>query len=229
MINILAVDDDLDFQEILKIKLPSTEYNLTLTTTEQEFFEQMDKGNFDIFLIDLSLDNHPLKGLEIIIKIRQEKNKDKPIIVLSNNSAKKTISNALEIGASDFVSKPVDGKLLKTKITALVQGNQAYSKELEFGKPSEKQPNVLLVSKLRLLAITELGFLIEGNAFVAKGSKIKLSSPRIQEIYGQNSIEVYSTGFNSEVSGVYVTAFEIDPENKEMVNKTKLWIKANQP
>ena len=51
----------------------------------------------------------------------------------------------------------------------------------------------------------------------------------IKEIFGSDVIEVYSTGFNSEKSGVFVTTFEIDPDLKELVNKAKLWIKANKP
>ena len=40
MIEILAIDDDLDFHEILKIKLPAQEYNLTLTSSESDFFDK---------------------------------------------------------------------------------------------------------------------------------------------------------------------------------------------
>ncbi|MBC7427159.1 MAG: hypothetical protein H7336_01025 [Bacteriovorax sp.] len=65
-------------------------------------------------------------------------------------------------------------------------------------------------------------------AYVAKGSKIKLRSSRVQEIFGIDTVSAYSTGFSSEISGVYVTAFEIDPDNKDLVSKAKLWIKANQ-
>ena len=228
MINVLAVDDDFDFQEILKIKLSPAEFKLTLASTEKEFFEKFETQEFDIFLLDLSLDGHPLKGLEILEKIRHEKQNETPIIVLSNSSSKKIVSNALELGANDYASKPVDGKLLITKIKALVIGKQAFAKELEFGTTPDKQPDITLTSKLKLMAVTEVGFLLEGNAYVAKGSKIKLKSMRIYEIFGVETISAYSAGFSSEVSGLYQTSFEIDPDNKEMVNKTKLWIKANK-
>jgi CheY-like chemotaxis protein len=228
MINILAVDDDLDFQEILKIKLNTSELNLVLSSSEKEFFEKIDSQKFDIFLLDLSIDDHPLKGLEILIRIRQEKLKDIPIIVLSNSSSKKIISNALELGANDFVSKPVDAKLLVSKIKALVAGKQAFAKELEFGKIPGNAPDIFITSKLHLMAITEMGFLVKGNAYVAKGTKLKLRSSLLKDIFGLDTLDVYSTGFNSEVSGEYVTTFEIDPNNKEIVNKAKLWIKANK-
>ena len=229
MINILAVDDDLDFQEILKIKLPPSEFNLVLSSTEKDFFEKIDSQKFDIFLLDLSLDNHPLKGLEILMKIRQEKFKDVPAIVLSNSSSKKIISNALELGANDFIAKPVDGKLLISKIKALIEGNQAFAKELEFGVVPGGTTDIFITSKIRLVAATEIGFIVEGSAYVSKGTKLKLRSSLLKEILGCDTTEVYSTGFNSEVSGVYMTTFEIDPDNKELLSKLKVWIKANRP
>lgn len=227
MIRILAVDDDLDFQEILKIKLNSKDIELTLTSTEAEFEAKFSEGKYDLILLDLSFDDNPLKGLEILSKIRQEKNNDVPIIVLSNTSTKKTVSSALELGANDYVNKPVDGKLLNIKIKDLVGGNQAFAKELELGKVPGKAITITVSSKLKLVSISELGFVVEGSAYIAKGSRIKLRSERIKEIFGTDSIDVYSNGFNSEISGVYQTTFEIDPDLKETINKVRMWIKTN--
>ena len=228
MINILAVDDDIDFHEILKIKLPSKNYNLILTSTEKEFFEKMPTMKFDIFLLDLSIDDQPLKGLEILTKIRQDQSLETPVIVMSNSSSKKTVSSALELGANDFVGKPIDGNLLISKIKALVEGNQAFAKELEFGTIIDKHTTIVLSTKLRLVALTEIGFLLEGNSYVAKGARIKLRSPRIKEIFDLDEIDVYSSGFSSEVSGVYITACEIDPDQKELISKAKMWIKTSK-
>lgn len=226
MINILAVDDDLDFQEILKIKLSATEFKLTLASTESEFFEKFESEKFDVFLLDLSLDNQPLKGLEMVTKIRQGKASDTPIIILTNTDAKKIVANSLELGANDFVNKPLNPQLLISKIKALVSGNQAFEKELE-AMPG-KGVSLQLGTKMRLVAITEIGFIVEGSAYIAKGSKIKLKSARIKEIFGLESLDVYSTGFNSERSGIYQTVFEIDPDHKDTVSKAKVWIKAHQ-
>lgn len=228
MINILAVDDDLDFHEILKIKLPTSEFNLTLTSSEKEFFEKMDSGKFDLFLLDLSIDDHPLKGIEILVRIRQDKQLETPVIVLSNSNSKKTNSSALELGANDFVNKPIDGKLLISKIKALIDGSQAFSKELEFGTTPDKLPEIQILAKFRLVSISDIGLVLESSAYVAKGSKVKLCSDRIKEIFGVKLIEVYSNGFDSEVSGVYRTTFEIDPEDKDLISKAKLWIKAHK-
>lgn len=227
--NILAIDDDVDFHALLKLKLNAAEFNLTLCLTEQEFFEKLkSETKFDVILLDLSIGENPLKGLEILSKVRGESQDDVPVIVLSNTDAKKVISSALELGANDFVPKPLNATLLIDKINALVTGNQAFAKKLKFGNFPGKQPNVIMSTRLTLKAVTEIGLLIEGNAYIAKGARVKIKSKRMLEIFGIDTIEVFSTGFATEESGVYLTTFEIDPENKDFINKAKLWIKSNQ-
>lgn len=228
MINVLACDDDLDFHEILKIKLPITAFKLTLTSTESEFWEKFDKEKFDIFLLDLSIDDSPLKGLELINKIRSDKSNDTPIIVLSNSSSEKIISNAMELGANDFNSKPLDARLLVQKIKSAVSGEQAFGEVIKFGKFPGKQPDVTMTTSMKLKGISELGLLVEGNAFIAKGAKVKVASPRIKEIFGVDSIDLYSSGFSAETNGVYLSRFEINPDNKDLITKAKFWIKTNQ-
>lgn len=228
MINVLACDDDLDFHEILKIKLPVTEFKLTLTSTEAEFWEKFESEKFDIFLLDLSIDDSPVKGLELINKIRSDKNSETPIIVLSNTSAEKIVSNALELGATDFNSKPLDSRLLIAKIISAVNGNQAYGDTIKFGKFPGLQPDVTITTTLKLKSISEMDIIIEGNAFVAKGAKVKVASQRIKEIFGTDSIDLYSTGFNVESNGVFLSKFEINPDNKDLINKVKFWLKTNQ-
>lgn len=227
MIKVLAVDDDLDFHEILKVKLDPKEFELTLVTTEIEFLLSFENNKYDAFLLDLSFDGSPLKGFEILGKIRQEKNNDTPIIVLSNSNSSKIVSSALELGANDFINKPVDGKLLSRKIKELIGGNAAFSKELELGSTPGKKSPVKLLSNMRLVSISELGFVLEGTSFVARGYRIRLKSPRIKEIFGTESIEVYSTGFSSEISGTYINTFELNPDQKDTVLKVKEWITAN--
>ena len=119
----------------------------------------------------------------------------------------------------------MDGSLLTQKIKELMSGNAAFANELELGtSPGLKSP-VTLVTTLRLVSISELGFVLEGNTFIARGYRVKLKSPRIKEIFETESIDVYSTGFSSETNGIYLSTFELNPDQKDMVNKVKDWIK----
>lgn len=228
MITVLACDDNLDFHEILKIKLPTSEFNLVLTSSEAEFWEKYNGQKYDVFLLDLSIDDSPVKGLDMINQLRTDKSDNTPIIVLSSASSEKVISNAVELGANDFNSKPIDGRLLISKIKSAVSGGQAFSEVIKFGKINGKQPDVTLTTRLKFKGISELGILVEGNAFIAKGAKIKVRSERIKEIFGVDSVDLYSSGFSAETNGVYLSRFEINPDHKDLITKAKFWIKSNQ-
>lgn len=227
MIKILACDDDLDFHEILKAKLPASEFELILTSTEKEFWEKFELLPYDLFLLDLSIDDSPVKGLELINKIRSEKSNETPIIVLSGVSSEKIISNAVELGANDFNSKPLDGRLLITKIKSVLSGGMAFNETIKFGKFPGRQPDVTMTSTVRLKSISEVGLVVEGNAFITKGTKVKVASVRIKEIFGVDVLELYSNGFSAESNGLYLSKLEINPDNKDLITKAKFWIKTN--
>lgn len=225
MINVLSFDDDLDFHQILKAKLPASEFKLTSTLKENEFFDQFGSKKYDVCLLDLSIGDNALKGFEILNKIRNEIKSNIPVVVISSLNSKKVISSALEIGANDFLSKPIDDELFNIKINAVVAGKQSYGRKIE---PIESFSHITLSSRLKLIAISEKGFIVSGNAYIAKGAKIRIQSNRIKEIFGVDSITAYSTGFQSRENGIFVTNLEIDPEQKDLSNSARLWIKANQ-
>ena len=112
---VLAIDDDLDFQNLLKVKLTAPDFDLTIVSEPETFLSHLRKGSFDILLIDLSLGAHPLKGLELVSQVR-ELFPTLPIVVLSGNTSQKVIANALELGANEFQIKPADFKSLQLKM-----------------------------------------------------------------------------------------------------------------
>lgn len=67
-------------------------------------------ADFDLILMDIHMPE--MSGNEAISKIRQF-NKSIPIIALTASSLKSDITNSLEVGANDFLLKPVSGHQLK--------------------------------------------------------------------------------------------------------------------
>ncbi len=232
MISVIGIDSDISFHNILRSMLPTEEFDLTLCLTEQDFISKIKTSKYDLALINLRIDKNPLKGLEIICLIRSEEdieiNKNIPIVVLSTNDTSKIIANAIEVGANDFLSKPLSSTDIVTKIQALVLGNQAFAKKIDFGNTPAENLKIILSVKYALVAITEIGFIIKGTSFVSKGAKVKLNSKRLKEIFDVEILEVYSTGFVTEESGIYLTSFEIDPDKRDLLTKAKIWIKSKK-
>jgi CheY-like chemotaxis protein len=113
--NILIIEDD-ELNQQLYMLLLAAKYNLTLCKNSVEFDEVIQDSNFDLFLVDITLQG--LKnGLELIGEIRSmSRYESTPIIVVTANAFKVDEVAAYSAGASIFIRKPFVNKELRSAI-----------------------------------------------------------------------------------------------------------------
>lgn len=112
-LRILNVDDDMINRKLLTtmIKKDQEVSEVVEVSNGEEALKELKSGKFDIVLLDIIMPI--LDGLEVIRVMKSDKTlKDIPIIILTTDETKKT--KALELGANDFLPKPVrTGPLLE--------------------------------------------------------------------------------------------------------------------
>ena len=116
MINVLMIEDDAEFAQILSEYLVS--FNIKVTNYEDPYLG-LSAGlkNFDLVILDLTLPG--MDGLEVCREIREKHNI--PIII---SSARSDISDkvvGLQIGADDYLPKPYDPKEMHARIMSLIR------------------------------------------------------------------------------------------------------------
>lgn len=116
---ILIVDDEPDIREIISYNLKSKGY---LIETANDGFEAIRHAkNFkpDLILLDIMMPNKD--GIQTIKELRQQANfDDTAIIFLTALTDEKYEIEGLNLGADDYISKPIKPDLLLTRIkTAL--------------------------------------------------------------------------------------------------------------
>jgi CheY-like chemotaxis protein len=122
-INILVVEDNPINQMVIKIIAKNWEdANVEFANNGEEGLDILKRNNFDIILMDLQMP--VMDGYEATIAIRNgEAGGDKvniPIIAVTADVMEGTKQRVSQIGMDDYMSKPVDADLLKTKITHLL-------------------------------------------------------------------------------------------------------------
>lgn len=82
--------------------------NIWSTTQPQDFLSQLQNSDPDILLLDLMMPN--ISGFDILDKLRNlgESQKYMPVLVLTADTNPKSKEKALQLGASDFLTKPFD-------------------------------------------------------------------------------------------------------------------------
>ena len=86
-------------------------------------FDNITHNQPDVLILDIMMPE--VSGLEILARLRkQDSTKTLPVIVLTASDDRETLLEALNLGASDFLSKPVDALELTPRIRNVVDLNR---------------------------------------------------------------------------------------------------------
>jgi CheY-like chemotaxis protein len=130
---VLIAEDNIVNQKVAYFMLEKQGHLVTGVRDGQEAVAAIDKGIFDVILMDIQMPN--MNGFEATAAIREkEKNADKytPIIAMTAHAMKGDREMCLEKGMDDYVPKPLKADELLTKIEQVVQ---------KFGRAKQNNEN----------------------------------------------------------------------------------------
>ena len=105
--HILVVDDVAVNREILKRRLLRRGYKITEACGGREALEIIDREAIDLVLLDIMMPD--VDGLEVVRRVRETRSTaELPIIMVSAKSFSEDVTQCIELGANDYVTKPVD-------------------------------------------------------------------------------------------------------------------------
>jgi two-component system alkaline phosphatase synthesis response regulator PhoP len=117
--HILVADDEPHIGRIIKMKLEQGPFRVSLAYDGQEALDMVNNGEqLDLVLLDLMMPK--LSGLDVLRRIReQERFKSLPCIILTAGGDAKHERDALELGATQFLTKPFSPKKLYALVARL--------------------------------------------------------------------------------------------------------------
>ena len=136
---VLIVDDDEAVRNTMNEYIQTAGYNSEAVSCAEEALEIIQKDEFQVIITDIILP--AMGGLELTQSIR--KNKDSDVIVMTGYGDEYSYEEAINIGASDFVIKPV-------RLEELLLRLKRVLKERELTKE-----RVRMMEKLQRLAVTD--------------------------------------------------------------------------
>jgi len=113
---VMMVDDDPIMLEVVQTYLEEAGYTSFVTTSEPgQAMELFQQRRPDILLLDLMMPE--VSGFDILAQIRtHEEFRYTPVIILTAESEPKAKLKALELGATDLLTKPVDPSELRLRL-----------------------------------------------------------------------------------------------------------------
>ncbi len=138
---ILVAEDDTDIQEVLRLYLVNSGFEVVSAYDGSEAFELMLSEKPDLALLDIMMP--VINGYELTKKIREISNI--PIIILSAMNADSDKILGLDIGADDYITKPFN----PLEVIARIQSNLRRKYKLD-SSAAEGNGDMLTVGELKL-------------------------------------------------------------------------------
>lgn len=137
---IMIVDDEPINIEVVQAFLEDEGYSDFVTVEDStQAIDSLIKSKPDLLLLDLMMPN--VSGFDILSAVRMHaKFQHLPIIILTAATDTENKIKALDLGATDFLAKPLDQSELVLRIRNTL-GAKAYQDQLAFYDPLTKLPN----------------------------------------------------------------------------------------
>jgi CheY-like chemotaxis protein/nitrogen-specific signal transduction histidine kinase len=140
-IKVLVAEDIALNQLLMKTLLDDFKFGCDIASNGKMAIEKLKDNRYDIILMDLQMPE--MNGFEATSYIRNILNSDIPIIALTANVTTADLAKCKAIGMNDYISKPVEEKLLYHKIINLIKKSTTSKPTEEIGEKEnqEKEKN----------------------------------------------------------------------------------------
>jgi diguanylate cyclase (GGDEF)-like protein/PAS domain S-box-containing protein len=131
---VLIVDDNELNRDMLARRLERKGYDVVVAASARELMKIIDEQKLDLVLLDIEMPD--VSGLEALRTIREKHSANElPIIMVTARNQSEDVVKALNMGANDYLSKPVDFAVALARI-----GTQLSHKHAQEGlKESEER------------------------------------------------------------------------------------------
>ena len=127
MMKILVVDDETDvrvlFEQRFRREIRKGEFSFTFAYSGEEALDFIHAHASEVVLILSDINMPGMSGLELLRRIRQEYNVPPPVppqvMMITAYGDADSRQQALQLGANDFLTKPVDFTALKEKLHSI--------------------------------------------------------------------------------------------------------------
>ena len=148
---LLVVDDNEVNRDMLSRRFKRRGFNVEVAAHGRQALEMIEASSFDLILLDIMMP--VLNGLEVLKILRQTySTTELPIIMATAKDRSEDMVEALELGANDYVTKPIDFPVVLARVQSHLRQKVAAAPKSSDQEPGLQEigPGAVLAEKYRL-------------------------------------------------------------------------------
>ncbi len=111
---LLLAEDDEMLASLLAYRMKMAGFEVQVVHDGKEVREHLAKERPDIIVSDIMMPY--FSGIELVDYLRNEMNSSIPVIIISSAGNEENVLSAFELGANDFIAKPVNPSELLVRV-----------------------------------------------------------------------------------------------------------------
>jgi len=128
--HLLVVDDNKVNRLLLERTLLQLGHRVTLAENGKVALDLLGAGSFDLVLLDIEMPE--MDGFEVLARLRDDVVlRDIPVIVTSSMEGLDNIVRCIELGADDYLPKPLNTVLLRARLRAMLEKKYLRDQQAE--------------------------------------------------------------------------------------------------
>jgi two-component system response regulator RegX3 len=116
-LRIALLEDDKDQAALVNLWLEGADHEVKIYPTSREFQKAVARDSYDLLVLDWILPD--INGDEVLKWVRETVDWPIPVLFMTQRDAEEDVVHILELGADDYMSKPVSQAVLIARINAL--------------------------------------------------------------------------------------------------------------
>lgn len=146
----ILVVDDADFnREVMTRILEKEGHRVETAVDGAEALEKMRSASYDMILLDVMMPG--VSGIQVIETMHDDDRlRHVPVVMLSALNEQETVLKCIQLGAQDYLPKPINQQLLKARISACLEKKRSHDLEVEYTRRVESMGAQLQLVNERL-------------------------------------------------------------------------------
>jgi response regulator RpfG family c-di-GMP phosphodiesterase len=116
----LVVDPDPEESTVLELRMIEHGFDVRVARTTSQALKELEKGEIELVVSELDL--KPSDGFALLKEARERAwGKGLPWVVMTGRTSRQDANRAFELGADDYVTKPISADLFVTKLKQIIE------------------------------------------------------------------------------------------------------------